>query len=202
MSICKNELMGFHNFIKPELSLEEVGVLLGICDQTAMNVEKSATNKIKSIFMRSMCCDDDDNRLSTTQFEFESEKGSEFTSQRGWFSIDHAFSVNGGSESLQEMAVVYCLLRLQTRNRFRIPLLIRDEFSKCSKSLGHIGAIVKYRTKVLFHSTKLANIIRKNQRLSVNDITSVAIVDNETGEDRNGCYDLPVPMFIFIVNKI
>jgi hypothetical protein len=165
-----------------------------------MEVERSATRKLRDS-LRLWNVRNVDDLLDVTSGDlaavFRAKRGNrtEYTPHAGWFTLESAKSLNGGTESLAEMAVVYCMLRLQTGNRFRVPLLYRQQKDQPYSPLGFVEAIIRFRRKVLVSSPRLAS------RLGVRTgrpapVRCVVIVESEFGEDQHGHFDLPVPLLI------
>lgn len=107
-AMIEEPLGGFHNYLKPELTLEEVGSLLGISDNKAMMVERSATQKLRGLFSELGLrrhwdlLDVEDRRLRSVPRADEAGAG-EYNPRSGWFRINSAKSLNDGTESLNTL---------------------------------------------------------------------------------------------------
>jgi hypothetical protein len=183
----------FHGF-EPEVTLEEVGALLGISDHTAMLAEKSAERKIKAILaalkatsVREFVSLSDDLILETLKAFVTSDEL--YSPKFGWFAFTRACSLNKGTESLKAMAAAYAVLRVDHANRFRVPLLYRDKPKETFRSLGHVEAISMFGAQCLFRSNEL----RKSSREALSEQPeAVALVESEFDKDRLGDFEVPI----------
>lgn len=183
----------FEDF-EPEMTLKEAGALLGVSDHTAMLAEKSATRKLRSIFEAmgtsslrdfiSMTDEEIDHTLATFAAE-----DCQYSERYGWYELSSATSLNGGIESLKDIAVAYALLRVQQANRFRVPLLYRPTRDFPYSAIGSVEAVSRFGERTLFRSTALRKKLKADRQRRVG---SIAVVESEIGEDRYGAFEIPI----------
>ena len=191
-----------HNLIEPELTLSDVGALLGISDNSAMWIERSATRKLRDLLahlqMNSLrdFLSAEIEVFDRSTLENEAEEECSYSPERGWWRLSAAKSINGGSESLRDAAVSYLLLRLMYGTSYSVPLLFRT--GESFDQVGYIESMTRFGTDVLFRAGKLHGFVDRGSREL---LRSIVIVENHTGVDEHGAFDLPLPQAVLVSLK-
>jgi hypothetical protein len=187
---------------EPELTLEEVGILLGISDHTAMLAEKSATKKLRRIFeglgvasIRGFLSTDDD-RLNSTLLGFV-ENDRPYAEEGGWYRFTSTTSINGGSHQMKDVVIAYALLRLRQGKGLQVPLLYCSPRCTSPTQLGQVEAIAMFGEQAVFRSCRLRKVLKDTKKRA---ITAVAVVDSVFGTDRQGDFELPIIVAVLVTN--
>jgi hypothetical protein len=97
--------------------------------------------------------------------------------------------MNEGTESLKAMAAAYAALRVEYANRFRVPLLYRENPNMAFHSIGPVEAITMFGDQCLFRSIELRRCLCEflPERLE-----AIALVESEFDKDRMGDFEVPI----------
>jgi hypothetical protein len=203
MKSISKECAPLFSGLQPDLTLEEVGALLGVSDHTAMIAEKSASEKLRKVFlelgatsMRSFISLDDEYIAKVIQGYQIQER--HYSEELGWYAFTRARSINDGTESLKSVASTYAALRVQSANRFKVPLLYRTCRKSAFCNIGSIEAIAMFGSDCLFRSMELKKVLCASQICKLN---SIAIVESETGQDQMGLFDIPIILAVLVTAK-
>ena len=197
MASRKSEDPWFFDHISPELTLKEVGMLMGVSDHVVFLAERSAMRQLRQYFK--------ENKIETSRDllskEFTKSSGLSqsfandgYSSRHGWFVLDTVKSLNGGSESAIDTTITFGLLRLSVGLKFRPQLFFGSPQGSEYSQVGYVEGMVRFGSRCLVRCPELRAYLRKTKTKTV---IITAVVESEFGTDADGEFELPVLQFVF-----
>jgi hypothetical protein len=187
---------------KPQLTLQEAGVLLGISDRVAMVAERAGFDRLRAIFQSAgikRCVDlvrVDEEALEAAAVSVSARSGGgEYAAKDGWFRVNDS-SPNPSFDGTLRDAVVNCaLLHLNRRKAWSPPVFFRPMNSAQYVQCGRADGIAMYGPTVVFRSLGLYRMLRKSKS---HGLKATAILDMFGGYDVEGAFEVPVVMALCV----
>ncbi len=183
----------------PELSVYEVGLLLGIGATTVCQDEESGLRKLRQILGRFGV-----SKVGELQYVhpavfkavIEAELHSKGANEehpyvgRGWLPVERVISLSGSQVSVRDVVLAHQFLKQRNWSAFCPPVLRRG--SRGLVEFGTVGRVVEYRGKML------VNCLSIGANGTMKDSSIVVLVESESGSDDMGPFEIPVIVAAFV----
>jgi hypothetical protein len=183
-------------FLKPERSVYDVALLLGIAPMTVCQDERTALRKLRMVFdcLRvtrvGELAEVAPKVLHDTLMTFASGNEQRYPMSRPWHPVARIVSINGGCDTIREVVLTHQFLIERHPDAFAPPVLGR--VGNVTKNVGTLGRALEYdgamRVQVQSKS--------KDQIDPQSEIT--VLVESELGRDAAGRFEVPIVVAAFV----
>lgn len=185
---------------RPERSVYEVAMLLGIGVMTVCQDERSALQKLSAIFGRLKVkrlgeLDHVEPKLfRETLREFgcgADGKAGHYPLLLPWFRVSRILSVSGGSERVRDVVLTHQLLNARDPGTYSPPLF--THVGRITKRIGSVGRVVEFEGAMRMQVQPRRP---PKHRLDPRSEFTV-LVESEFGRDSSGEFEVPVIVAAF-----
>jgi hypothetical protein len=191
--------------MKPERSVYDVALLLGIGAMTVCQDERAALAKLCTLFERLQVSrvgqlDHIEPELfRDTLREFglgPEQKARQYPLSPPWFRVSRIISVSGGSERVRDVVLTHQFLNERDPGTFRPPVFTR--IGRMTRKIGSVGRAVEFEgaMRMQLHSMRL----QKHRVHPRSEFT--VLVESEFGRDSGGEFEVPVIVAAFAAAPI
>jgi hypothetical protein len=188
-----------HFGLRPERSVYDVALLLGIGAMTVCQDERNALEKLRAVFQQLRVrrvgqLDEVEPRLfrdALQAFRLDEEGIAKYPLSPAWCRVARILSVSGGCEAVREVVLTHQFLNGRRPASFRPPLFAH--VGRITQRLGFVGRALEFEgtMRVQFRCDG-----RSQHRLHPHSEFTI-LVESEFGRDSDGDFEVPVIVAAF-----
>jgi len=191
--------------LRPEHSVYDVALLLGIGAMTVCQDERTALQKLRAIFaeLRVSRVGELDFvgpklfRHTLRNFGLSSEKRARrYPLSRAWHPVSRIISISGGIERVRDVVLTHQFLNERDPSTFRPPVFTR--VGGKTQRIGSVGRALEFDGAMRMQ-IQLSRLSKRRLHLQ-SEFT--VLVESEFGRDSSGEFEVPIIVAVFAVKPI